>query len=231
MTTFALIHGAWGSGWHWASIPERLRALGHDAIAPDLPCDTPASTYEDCADTVEAALRDVHDDVVLVAFSLGGLTAPLVAARRPVERIVYVAAVLAEPGRSVAERLRGGERMFHPDFRAGVAPGEDGLVRWVDLDVYKRVAYDEDTDDAVVAERFRRLRAQSFAGDLEPCPLPAHPEVPATYVMCEEDRLLDNAYWAEAVPRLLRIQPTPLPGAHTPMPRRPAELVELITSR
>jgi pimeloyl-ACP methyl ester carboxylesterase len=230
VTTFALIHGAWGSAWHWASVPEELRALGHDVIAPDLPCDTPGSTYDDYADVVEQAVRGVVDDLVLVAFSLGGLTAPLVAARRPVDGIVYVAGVLAEPGRSVAERLRGGEHLFHGAYRAGVAPAEEGLIRWTDLEVYQRVAYDADVDDAVVAERFRRLRAQSFAGDLEPCPLAAHPEVPTAYLLCEDDRLLDTAYWGEAVPRLLGIEPTPFPGAHTPMPRRPAELARAIAA-
>jgi pimeloyl-ACP methyl ester carboxylesterase len=35
--TFILIHGAWQGAWAWETIVPRLEALGHDAIAVDLP--------------------------------------------------------------------------------------------------------------------------------------------------------------------------------------------------
>ena len=37
MTTFALVHGAYGSGALWAPLAGELEARGHRALAPDLP--------------------------------------------------------------------------------------------------------------------------------------------------------------------------------------------------
>ena len=39
MATFVLIHGAGDVGWYWHLVEAELRARGHEAIAPDLPCD------------------------------------------------------------------------------------------------------------------------------------------------------------------------------------------------
>ena len=56
---------------------------------------------------MEAAL-DGLDEPVLVGHSMGGLVIPLVAARRPVRRLIFLAAMLPSPGRSANEQ-RGAE--------------------------------------------------------------------------------------------------------------------------
>jgi pimeloyl-ACP methyl ester carboxylesterase len=87
MTTFALVHGA----WCWEMLTPLLQQAGHDVVAPDLPCDeAPATTFDPYADVVCAALDGCDDDVVVVGHSLGGPTATLVAARRPVRHLVYL---------------------------------------------------------------------------------------------------------------------------------------------
>ena len=35
-TTFVLIHGAWGGGWHWRRVADRLRSRGHSVFTPTL---------------------------------------------------------------------------------------------------------------------------------------------------------------------------------------------------
>ena len=50
----------------------------------DLPGDDPKATFTDYAQVVERALADSEHSVVRVGHSTGGLTIPLVAARRPV---------------------------------------------------------------------------------------------------------------------------------------------------
>jgi hypothetical protein len=50
-----------------------------------------------------SALRDVRGDVVLLGVSNQGLFLPLVAAARPVRRIVFVNALIPRPGRSYLE--------------------------------------------------------------------------------------------------------------------------------
>ena len=216
MTTFALVHGAWGSGWHWGSIPDRLRAAGHEAVAPDLPCDDPDATFEDYAQLVLRALGDA-DDVVVAGFSLGGLTAARVAVARPVRALVYVAAIVPERGATLMEQFR--DPLMHREYLEGVERIERGS-RWVDFDVYRRVAYDDDAPEEVVRERFERLRPQLNTPYLRPfdADLP-----PARYVTCTRDRLMNNDHWRTAVEVT-----DELDCGHSPMVSRPAELAGIL---
>ena len=231
MTTFALIHGSWGSGWHWASVPARLRELGHEAVAPDLPCEDPAATFDDYAQVVLDALRDTPGgDVVVVGFSLGGLAAALVAARRPVRELVYLAAVVPEPGMSLHDQIRRGDRMFLPKYLEGITrPDANGISRWVDFGVYHDIAC-HDCDEPVARERFDRSRGQATGAYVHPCSLDAQPDVPTRYALCAEDRLMDNGFWEPLVRRQVDPEPAVLPGSHSPMASRPEELVRLLTA-
>ena len=96
--TFVLIPGAGGAGtWYWHRVAPMLREAGHEVIAVDLPAADPAAGLAEYARLVVAACGE-HGHVVLVAQSLGGFTAPLVAPRRPVAGIVLVNAMIPVPG-------------------------------------------------------------------------------------------------------------------------------------
>jgi pimeloyl-ACP methyl ester carboxylesterase len=103
MTTFVLVHGAFGSSAELALVIPELDALGHRAIAVDLPCTDPAATLDDYARTVVEAMAGIAGPVVVVGHSAGGATISLVPARTHVDRLVYVTAVVPEPGRSIAD--------------------------------------------------------------------------------------------------------------------------------
>ena len=231
MTTFALVHGAWGSGWHWAEVPGRLRALGHEVVAPDLPCEEPDATFDDYAEVVLDELSATQGgDVVVVGFSLGGHTAARVAARRPVREVVYVAAMIPEPGLSLNDQFARRDRMVLPDYMAGVAgPDERGTSHWVDFGVYWQTACHDCPED-VARERFERSRGQSTGPYREPWRPDSEAALPARYVLCTEDRLMDNSFWRRAVPRCLGVEPIELGASHSPMASRPAELVELLAA-
>ena len=93
MATIGLVHGSWHGAWCWSQLVPDLEARGHRALAIDLPCEDPASGCIQYAEVVDRALPD-DEDLVLVGHSLGGLTIPLVAALRPVKRLVFLCAVL-----------------------------------------------------------------------------------------------------------------------------------------
>ena len=82
MSTFVLIPGAGGAAWYWHRVIPLLQRAGHDAIAVDLPGDDEQAGLPEYTDLAVSAIGD-RDDVVLVAQSLGGFTAPLVAAKVP----------------------------------------------------------------------------------------------------------------------------------------------------
>ena len=228
MSAVALIHGAWGSGWHWGRVPELLRDRGHDVVAPDLPIEDPDATFDDYAGVVCDALEPVAGDggdVLVVGFSLGGHVAPLVAARRPVRELVYLAALIPEPGRPLAGQAARG---LHPEYLAGIeGPDDQGRSRWVDFAVYHQVAC-HDCTEPVARERFDRSRAQATGAYRVPCSLDALPDVPSRYVVCTDDRLLVNDFWTEAARSRLGVEPEELASSHAPMASQPEQLVDLL---
>src|SRR4051812_5183702 len=97
MGTFALIHGGGSSAWDWHLVVPELHARGHEAVAVDLPTEDESAGWWEYADAVIEAIAD-REHVVVVGHSLGGFTAPLVCARRPVDMVVLVAAMIPSPG-------------------------------------------------------------------------------------------------------------------------------------
>jgi hypothetical protein len=133
------------------------------------------------------------------------------------------------PGVSLDQQFER-DRLLQPEYRVGLERDEHGRSRWTDFDVYYRTAYDEGVPRALAHERFDRLRAQSTRPYSEPCPLDALPDVPARYVMCADDRLMNNVYWRTAVPERLGVDPIVVGGGHSPMAARADEIVKLLTA-
>src|SRR5215208_1603668 len=96
MASYVLIHGAGDSAFYWHLVEPGLRERGHEVVAVDLPCDDDSAGFPDYADVVVDAIGD-RTDLIVVAQSLGGFTAPLVCARVPVELVVLVAGMVPLP--------------------------------------------------------------------------------------------------------------------------------------
>ena len=76
MTTYVLVPGAGGEAWYWSRVVGELTRRGHEAITVDLPAADESAGLAEYVDVVVAAAEG-QDDVVLVAQSMGALTAPL----------------------------------------------------------------------------------------------------------------------------------------------------------
>lgn len=224
MTTFGLVHGVCAGAWCWDSLAPLLEAAGHDVVAVDLPCDDAAATVSDYSEVVYDALG-TREEVVLVGWSLGGLTIPLVAARRPVRELVFLCALIPEPGKSLLEQGF--------DF-LGTAPAEwqadhgDGSFSILPEAIGRYLA--QDVDPAVAADLATRLRRQCVTPYIEPCPLQSFPDVPCRYILCREDRIVRPDWSRQAARERLGVDPTELPGSHSPMASRPRELADALLS-
>ena len=97
MSAYVLIPGAGGHAWYWHRVVPLLQAAGHEAIAVQLPGPDPHAGLAEYANLVVSAI-DGRDDVVLVAASIGGFTAPLVAEKVPIRSLVLVNAMIPVPG-------------------------------------------------------------------------------------------------------------------------------------
>jgi pimeloyl-ACP methyl ester carboxylesterase len=82
---------------YWHLVEAELRAHGHGVVAPDVPADDEAADLNEYADTVVEAVGGRKGPIV-VGQSFGAFTAPLVAARLPVDVLVLVAGMISSPG-------------------------------------------------------------------------------------------------------------------------------------
>jgi pimeloyl-ACP methyl ester carboxylesterase len=99
--TYVLVPGAGGSAWYWHRLVPELRRTGHEAIAVDLPAAVDEASLHEYADAIVAAAGD-REQVVLVAQSMGGLSAPLACDRLAVTQLVLVNAMIPRPGETAA---------------------------------------------------------------------------------------------------------------------------------
>ena len=72
--TYVLVPGAGGDSWYWHLVAQRLRALGHEVLTPDLPSGDESAGLEAYAATVTEAAGD-RSGVILVAQSMAAFSA------------------------------------------------------------------------------------------------------------------------------------------------------------
>jgi pimeloyl-ACP methyl ester carboxylesterase len=216
MATFVLIPGAGSDSWYWHLVAPVLRARGHDVVAVDLPCDDDRADLGVYTDTVVDAIGDRHE-VVLVAQSLGGFTAPLVCDRMHVDQIVLVAAMVPAPGESGADwwANTGWEEARRAQAeREGRSPDDDDPV----------TLFLHDVAPEVTAESEHHVRPQSGAPFEKPWPLPAWPDVATAFLLCRDDRFFPAEFQRRVVRERLGIVPDEMDGGHLPALARPEEL-------
>jgi pimeloyl-ACP methyl ester carboxylesterase len=205
MATFVLIHGAGSSSWYWHLVAPRLRAAGHDVVAPDLPSDDDSAGLSEYADAVVEATGD-RSDIVVVAQSMGGFTAPMVCDRLSVRLIVLVAAMVPAPGETPG------------DWWANT-----GWEQPADMDNLTTLFF-HDVPPEVTAEAMTNGRNQSARSFEEPWPLDAWPDVPTVFLLCRHDRFFPAEFQRRVVRERLGIVPDEIDSGHLPALSRPADL-------
>jgi len=220
VATYVLIHGAGSDSWYWHLVEPELRKRGHDVVAPDLPCDDDSAGFTEYADAVVDAIGD-RTDLILVAQSLAGFTAPVVCDRLPVDLLVLVAAMVPRPGESAGEwwANTGQERARREKAE------RDGRRIDGEFDVVAEFFHDVPAD-VTAAAMARGERVQSGAVFEKPWPLGAWPDVPTRFLLCRDDRFFPAEFQRRVVAERLGIVPDEIDGGHLPAFSRPKELVD-----
>jgi pimeloyl-ACP methyl ester carboxylesterase len=223
VATLGLIHGAWHGAWCWEHLVSRLVARGHAVRTPDLPIEDPGATMTDWVDAIVGSLWDTREPVVLVGHSLGGVLLPLVAARRPVARQVYLAAIL-HPALLPPDAPRPHPRgVFRPLERFG-----DGSHRWPTLEAAVPALYGRCTP-ADAAWAFAHLRRQQTARPWADVPAPpTRAASPVTAIACMDDRVVDPAFVRWAAAAVLDADLHAIDADHSPFLSAPDALADLL---
>jgi len=217
MATYAIVHNAGDVGASWGMVAERLRARGHAVVAPDLPCEDERAGFGDYADVVAAAVAAAgprRGQLVVVAHSLGGFTAPLVCERLPVDLLVLVSAMVPLPGERATEWW---ERTGYE--QAARRAREQG--GWGDGD---EEVFLHDVAPQLAARALALARDQSSAPSDAPLPLAAWPAVPTRFLLCRDDRFFPAAWMRALVRARLGIEPDEIGGGHCVYLSRPGTL-------
>ena len=210
MATYVLIHGAGDGGWYWHLVDAELRGRGHDVVAPDLPADDEASGLPAYADVVLDAIGD-RTELVVVAQSFGGFTAPLVSDRVPTELLVLVAGMIPSPGEPP------------DDWWANTGYEREG--REQDDDVI--ATFYHDVPPELASEAQRRERAHPSARAMrEPWPLETWPDIPTRFLLCRDDRFFSPGFLRRIARERLGITPDEIDGGHCVALSRPSELAD-----
>jgi pimeloyl-ACP methyl ester carboxylesterase len=215
--TYVLIPGAGGAASYWDRVVPLLREAGHEAVAVDLPGDDQAAGLAEYARLVTRA-ADGATGVVLVAQSLGGFTAPLVAAKLDLSALVFVNAMIPVPGETPGQWW---DNTGWEQARLAAAQ-RGGYGTEFDLAVY--FLHDVPPEIAAAGQP----RQESDAVFASVCDFGEWPSVPIKIVTGADDRFFPASFQRAVARDRLGIEPDLLPGGHLNALSRPAELARYL---
>jgi len=229
VTTFVLIPGAGGAAWYWHRVVPLLRAAGHRAIAVDLPGDDETAGLVDYAREVVSAVtrRDVNEHessdrgaVVIVAQSLGGFTAPMVAASVPTRALVLVNAMIPAPGETP------GAWWGNTSWDAARLAAAEVAGYGSDLDPAVYFLHDVPSD--VVASGTSHQHPEADRVFDSTCDFVQWPSIPIRVVVGADDRFFPCEFQRDLARNRLGVEVDVLPGGHLMALSRPDELARYL---
>jgi pimeloyl-ACP methyl ester carboxylesterase len=216
MARFVLVPGAGGMASYWGRVVPLIRAAGHEPIAIDLPGDDSRAGLAAYADIVIGAIGG-RSDVVLVAQSLAGFTAPIVCSRAPVRMVVLVNAMIPLPGETAGEWW---------GATGAVEAREQSAARHgysTDFDVETYFLHDVPPDVLRAAPQPREEAANVFG---EPCRFGRWPEIPIQVLAGSDDRFFPIEFQRRVARERLGKAVEEISGGHLVALSNPEGLVD-----
>jgi pimeloyl-ACP methyl ester carboxylesterase len=215
----------------WDLVVADLHKRGTPAVAVDLPTVGPQTdktqTFHDDAAHLRSVLQQVDGPVTLCANSYGGVVITEASAgqpptQRPIHRLVYLAAFMPDADENVSE-LMANEAM--PEFGQAVEFRDGRIV--FDPSKVQELAMQQAPPE-VAATACARLQPMAMGGGAPFVTGVGWKDIPATYVVCTEDRSLKpdtQRRWAST----RAATSYELPFDHCPQLSHPGEIADLLT--
>lgn len=239
--TFVFVHGAWLGAWCWDKVIPFLEEKGHKAIALDLPGHgkNEAPIEEQDIHTYSAyiaeVLRKQEEKVILVAHSMGGMSASEAAAAVPekVKKLVYVTAFLPKDGQ--ANNYYGDisgiqETNWYElgSMNIGVVLTDDKKAMYLEPGFAMPALYN-DIPEAEGLEYCKLHGGESLAAPYTAAKLnDAFDEIPKYYIRCSQDGILTP----DIQEKMLNATPVEkiytLDSGHSPYISKPQELADIL---
>jgi pimeloyl-ACP methyl ester carboxylesterase len=220
VATFVLIPGAGGHAAYWNRLIPELERRGHHAIAVDIKENDPALDLDGFAAVVEAAMGD-DADVILVAQSLGGFTAPMI--RKPVRMIVLLNAMIPRSGESPNEwwgNTDSGAARREADLAAGRDPEFD----------FDRHFLHDVPDDARAELLSGEQREPSAAAMAQRCVFAHWPKGPTKVLIGHDDRFFPAEFQRRVAKDRLGLEADEIPGGHLVALSNPSAVAEMLSA-
>src|SRR5580693_4440138 len=110
MTTFVLVHGAWGGSYGFKYVRGPLRDAGHEVFTPSLTgigerthlASPQVTLTTHVQDVVDHVIFEGHEDITLLGYSYGGMvvTGALEYIADRIENLVYLDGLVPSDGES-----------------------------------------------------------------------------------------------------------------------------------
>ena len=204
VSTFVLIPGAGGSTWVWSRLTPLLVDAGHEAIAVELPGHDETAGLPRYTELVVDAIGS-HPDLVLVAGSLGGFTAPLVCERVPVRELVLINAMIPNPGETAHDWWANTDALAAQDEAARVCD-------YGPFDEARYFLHDLDHEVAAEGELYRRSEADVAFRSV--CDFEAWPAIGTRVLVGRDDRFFPVGLQRRVARERLGVEADVIPGGH-----------------
>jgi pimeloyl-ACP methyl ester carboxylesterase len=214
---FVLIPGATGRAWYWHRVVPCLEAAGHTVVSVELPASDDTKGLADYAQAVIASASATTQPVV-VAASLGGFTAPLVAGPLGARAVVLVNAMIPSPGETAGDWWGNTGTEVARIARAKLL----GYPVEFDVDTY----FLHDLSPEVIATADPNAD-QSDRPMQDPCEFETWP-APVVAIAGRDDRFFPLGFQQELARTRLGVEPVVVPGGHLVALSHPDELVAAI---
>jgi len=205
---------------YWSRVVPLLQQAGHAAVALDLPGPDPEAGLAQYADLVVQAARD-FPEVVLVAQSLGGFTAPMAAERLAggstgMARLVLVNAMIPLPGETPGQ---------WSDATGAAQAREEAAQRggYGDFDLETYFLHDVDTTGLIDDQR---PEADAVWGS--PCSFTAWPADRVRVLVGADDRLFPAEFQQRIAKERLGLDADVQPGGHLIALAHPAAVADYL---